>query len=80
MTSYAEAVAASVSFREWIEPRIPEEARALLARRRVPARRCADDGHQSGGQRLTARSLGVDHYICTDWNGSGGTLDGPLEA
>jgi len=54
-------------FREWVRPRIPADARDLL-------QRCRDAGDtivlttatNRVVSELTARDLGVDHYLCTE--------------
>jgi HAD superfamily hydrolase (TIGR01490 family) len=63
--------------REWIEPRIPDEARALLARRRAAGDALLlSTATNRAISELTARSLGVDHYLCTELEMASGRYTG----
>ena len=54
-------------FREWVLPRIPDDSRALLRRRReLGEMLILTTATNRVVSELTAAELGVDHYICTE--------------
>ena len=54
-------------FREWVRPRIPDDSRALLQRRRELGETVVlTTATNRVVSELTAADLGVDHYLCTE--------------
>jgi HAD superfamily hydrolase (TIGR01490 family) len=54
-------------FQEWIRPRIPDDSRTLLQRRRELGETLVlTTATNRVVSELTAAELGVDHYICTE--------------
>jgi HAD superfamily hydrolase (TIGR01490 family) len=54
-------------FRDWVHPRIPDDARALLRERRdLGETLVLTTATNRVISELTAADLGVDHYICTE--------------
>jgi HAD superfamily hydrolase (TIGR01490 family) len=54
-------------FRDWVRPRIPDDSRVLLARRRELGETLVlTTATNRVVSELTAAELGVDHYLCTE--------------
>ena len=63
--------------REWVEPRIPDDARELLSKcRAVGDLLVLTTATNRAISELTAASLGVDHFICTELEMSNGRYTG----
>jgi len=62
---------------EWVEPRIPADARALLGECRAAGDTLVlTTATNRAISELTAASLGVDHFICTELEMAGGRYTG----
>ncbi|MES2098353.1 MAG: HAD-IB family hydrolase [Pseudomonadota bacterium] len=63
-------------FEGWVRPRIPDDSRALLRRRRELGETLVlTTATNRAVSELTAADLGVDHYLCTELEQQAG--DGP---